>query len=558
MKRYILIIIGALFFSIYVQGEVLVSADDAQNTAMEYYKNVCKDIQGVYKVGKPEKCSLLGKADMWLVPVNDSWILVSSDKRTEAVLARFMHSEKPDLKSFPPAAQYLISCYEHDIAYVRDTCKDCPIRASWQKQPQKLPTQTSPSRTLPSYVAPLLGDIAWAQYGNESWPFDCDKVYNRSCPVITTDQSYLCGHAVAGCVAVAVGQIMRYWKWPYMANVPTTVGGSNKEMHFFEFEHMPSWLSNSSSVTESIVLSNFLRDCGYDMGMNYGESSFTTDAAAVNTFIHFGYDSNSIHNQKKWYTSGWTEILHSNIADGKPVYYTGRTAAIGGEGHTFILDGYDVSGLYHVNLGWGIYYNDYYYIDTITAGGSSFSHWQSAIWGIQPDSANFCPSTIVTMPITTPYWGIARAGSVTLDGVVINSNTECRVYSSSEVRLTVGTEIHNGSKVHIAIKDIPCSSTQNSASLIQRYDHSDIIDNNLEIMERKGDFSIFPNPTKDVLYIQTDMDLKSIRLYNLDGCCLINGKQKELHISHLPVGIYMLQAETTDGQIKKAKVLHYL
>lgn len=555
MKRHILLIVAVLFSPLCVMSEVLVSAEEAQNAAVEYYKKLGINTKGECRSGAPEKFSLLGKADMWLVPVNDNWILVSSDKRTEAILARFTHPTKPDLKSFPPQAQYLISCYEHDIAYVQDTCKDCHVRDNWEKQPVKSPKQGPPINTLPSFVEPLLGDIAWNQYGNESWNPDCEKVYNKFCPPITTNKSYLCGHAVAGCVAVAIAQIMRYWEWPYMADIPTTVGGSIKETHFFGLEASPPWLSNYSTELEVALTAGFLRDCGYDLGMSYGESSGATDAAAVNTFIHFGYNPNTIHNQKKWYTSGWTNILRSEIAAGHPVYYSGRTAGVGGSGHAFILDGYDASGLYHVNLGWGPYYNDYYFIDTITAGGSSYSHWQGAIWGIQPDSTNFCSPVTVTMPITNPYWGIARAGAVTLDGVVMNNNANCRVYSSTEVHLTNGTEIRNGSYVNIAIRNIPCSSIPRQSPM-PKAEETIVADYNTAHPEKKEDFSVTPNPAKDVIHIHTNLEVTSVRLYNTEGSCLIKSTEKELHITHLPTGVYLLRVETTDGIVKQTKVLH--
>jgi len=156
MKRYVFLLI-ALFFVIGVMGETDVSVQEAQEISVSYYSQV-RDITKEYcNVGTPERISLLGLAEMWIVPVNDSWILVSTDKRTEAILARFTTQEKPDLKTYPPAAQY-----------------------------------------------------------------------NKFCPNINTNMQYLCGHAVAGCVAIAVAQIMRYWEWPYAADVPTTIGGSTK------------------------------------------------------------------------------------------------------------------------------------------------------------------------------------------------------------------------------------------------------------------------------------------------------------------------------------------
>ena len=88
MKRHILLI-SALYFSAWIMGGVRVSTEEAQRVAADYYQLVTKNTRGECRAGTPETFSLLGMADMYLVPVNDSWILVSTDKRTEAVLARF-------------------------------------------------------------------------------------------------------------------------------------------------------------------------------------------------------------------------------------------------------------------------------------------------------------------------------------------------------------------------------------------------------------------------------------------------------------------------------------
>ena len=129
MKRHILLII-VICYAMVTMGEMRVSSEEAKEVVTTYYQHVKQRSKGECRIGEPESFTLLGKAEMWLVPVNDSWILVSSDKRTEAILARFSTKEKPDLKSYPRGAQYLISCFEYDIAYARDSCADYPINGS--------------------------------------------------------------------------------------------------------------------------------------------------------------------------------------------------------------------------------------------------------------------------------------------------------------------------------------------------------------------------------------------------------------------------------------------
>jgi len=549
MKRHIILII-AICYAMGIMSEMRVSTEEAKEIATSYYQQVKQISKGECKTGEPESFSLLGKAEMWLVPVNDNWILVSSDKRTEAILARFMTKEKPDLKSYPPGAKYLIGCYEYDIAYVRDSCTDCPTNIVWEKGPKKMISQTFQTRSLPSSVSPLLGDIAWKQYGNNNIDPDCDKVYNKFCPAINTTKPHLCGHAAVGCVAVAMGQIMRYWEWPYMADIPTAIGGSIREKHFYNWNNMPSWLSDSSSMQQVDMTAAFLRDCGYDLNMDYGESSGARNDSAFNSFLHFGYDEETLLCIQRNYTMGWDNKLYTELSEGRPVYYTGMD--YGYYGHAFVLDGYDSFGLFHVNLGWNAGANDYYNIGSTTF---YFPFLQSAIVGIQPDSHSYCDPVVVTS-ITNPFWGIARAGAVTLDGVIINNNADCRVYSSTEVRLTSGTEIRNGSNALISIKDVPCSSSVNAMPSISPNITKSADNSGIEDDRDMCSLTISPNPARDIIRIQSDCELTNIGLYSIDGHCILRGKQAEIYISHLPKGIYIVRVQTDSGRIIQKRIIH--
>ena len=566
MKRHILLI-SALYFSAWIMGGVRVSIEEAQRVATEYYQLVAKDTKGECRAGTPETCSLLGIADMYLVPVNDSWILVSSDKRTETVLARFTTRERPNFNNYPPAAQYLISCYEHDIAYVRDSCTNCPFVEYWKEETQRKNTQNGGSRSNPSSVEPLLGYYqAWGQMGPTSQP--CEYAYNKFCPSIITNNLDLCDHAVVGCIAVAMAQIMWYWHWPYIATVPTTIGGSTNEFRFYNWDMMPEAITGSSSIANVNEIATLLKDCGYSVNMDYGEESLARDEDVIGAMTAaFGYDATSMDLHYKWNTSSWNDYLHNEIASGRPVYYSGRTAVVGGEGHVFVLDGYDAGGLYHANLGWGggdfsyEHNNNYFFIDTITAyniqgGPKKYSYNQAAIWGIQPDSVSFCPA-ITILPIYSAFstFGIARAGAITLDGVVLSSNANWKIYSSTSITLSAGTEIPLGAEAEFAIKDVPCSSAQNTRSCAPKKEKIKMLSPQ-EATNSSNLLSIYPNPAVNGIQIKSEMPLENIFIYNLRGSVVLHSTQNQIDVSPLSKGLYLIRAITTDGQILQTKFIH--
>ena len=56
--------------------------------------------------------------------------------------------------------------------------------------------------------------------------------------------------------------------------------------------------------------------------------------------------------------------------------------------------------------------------------------------------------------------------------------------------------------------------------------------------------SIYPNPTKDLLYIGEGAELYTVKCYNSAGVLLLNAAQvSQIDVSQYPVGIYLLKVE---------------
>lgn len=71
------------------------------------------------------------------------------------------------------------------------------------------------------------------------------------------------------------------------------------------------------------------------------------------------------------------------------------------------------------------------------------------------------------------------------------------------------------------------------------------------------DLSVFPNPAKDIINIDTELeDVTSICLYNLSGAKVqqYSGEQRELHVDAIAKGIYILEVKTIN-KIHVAKVI---
>ena len=59
--------------------------------------------------------------------------------------------------------------------------------------------------------------------------------------------------------------------------------------------------------------------------------------------------------------------------------------------------------------------------------------------------------------------------------------------------------------------------------------------------------SVYPNPTNDLIKVETMEQIKQLRLMTLNGDVLINSTMNELSLSSYPNGIYLLHIETDKG-----------
>ena len=407
-----------------------------------------------HKLTMPEQISPSGRANMWLVPVSDGWILLSGSMKATPILAYIPSLKKPVYDSMPPAAQELLDGYEDYIDYINnDLSKN--IDSRWSEILNYSEEEIAYRASMTSQVGPLL-TVQWGQSGGGSC--GTNKIYNKFCPTVVDPSR--CNKAPAGCVAVAIAQIMWYWNWPYAAQIPQTIGGNDTILTFYDWSKMPTSINNSTSMEEVDMIAGFLRDCGYKLGMNYGAGgSSAGDDDAEKALKAFGYDENTIDLRHKWITSGWTNMLRTNIDNGQPVYYCGYSKVIGGKGHTFVVDGYQTgnSPIYHINWGWKGLYNGWYNIDDAYINDTThYEHWQTAIFGIRP-APRYCTDLTITT-VESPKFCIAQAGTVTLNGVQMSNITDGRVYSSESIILTNGTYISSGCNVVFDIKPVPCTS----------------------------------------------------------------------------------------------------
>jgi len=71
-----------------------------------------------------------------------------------------------------------------------------------------------------------------------------------------------------------------------------------------------------------------------------------------------------------------------------------------------------------------------------------------------------------------------------------------------------------------------------------------------------GDFSIYPNPTADILYIKTpNYSIEKIELYDIAGKQLKEFDGNEINLTNFKIGIYLLKIFTSSNTVLNSKVI---
>jgi PKD repeat protein len=226
------------------------------------------------------------------------------------------------------------------------------------------------------------------------WDQGC--FYNSLCP---TDFGGVCNHVWVGCVATAMGMVMKYHNYPEQGTGSHTYNHSAYGIQTADFgattydwNSMPNTLNNQNTAVATL-----LYHCGVSVNMNYGtggSGAYTQDVrdALVN---YFSYGSSAQYVQRMWYSSGgWENLLISELDSHQPVVYSGQDPNFG---HAFVCDGYQGTNYFHFNWGWSGWNNGYFYVSNLNSGNGNFTNNQAAVVHIAPAPVGPLPSFTVNM-----------------------------------------------------------------------------------------------------------------------------------------------------------------
>jgi len=315
----------------------------------------------------------------------EGFVVVSGEDCTPAILG-YADSGSFDPETCPASVKSFLQGYAEEIQWLRNNSQS----ATRLNVPRFI--------NIKRAISPLL-QTGWDQ----------DEPYNNGCPIFLREEN---GHAVTGCVATAMAQIMRYHEWPTAtkAEIPaydcgTTFQGYDP-IHVasvpagtkLDWANMLYYYYGVESDEEYAAVATLMAAVGASVQMDYkndanGGSSASNSKVATALKTYFDYSPNVRYLHRADYLMDeWYEMLYNELKEGRPVMMGGRSS---GTGHAFVVDGYSSDDYFHINWGWGGYCNGYFLLSVANPGSTQgagatrtpdgYSQDQDAIVGIEPN-----------------------------------------------------------------------------------------------------------------------------------------------------------------------------
>lgn len=314
------------------------------------------------------------------------FIIVAADEAARAVLG-YSLTNPYKVDDVPANLETMLRFYSYEIKWRRDN--NIPITDE-MRQAREAEINGSLLTRASGSVAPLLGEIEWNQ----------SPYYNDYCPDDTP----------VGCVATATSQIMRFWEYPSRGQgTYTSTTKYNGQTLSFDYDYDLNW-DNMPKATLQSANDDIAKFCyGVAVGVNMqftssGSGAFQYDVPRLLTENYKYPDTiqryvrETSHGNYNYTTEEWEAILKTELDAGRPIQYAGyyyNGYSYSG-GHSFVCDGYNESGYFHFNWGWGGISNGYFATDGLQpsalgtgAGAGNFNSLQEILTGIEaPDGGD--------------------------------------------------------------------------------------------------------------------------------------------------------------------------
>ncbi len=505
-----------------------------------------------------------------VVTSNGMAILLSGNKKYPPVLGVYDAGETSIFShnaNIPCGLQCLLNDYREQIALCfTERENDGRCDTAWQF----LIDGQIPGNYNRNSVGPLL-QSQWGQnYSNDRYD---TTAYNQFAPDLDCDSVQRCP---AGCVAVAMGQVMYYWKYPFFAAGSQTL---------FDWCNMSNSLITTNPCYEhnKKAINHLLKTCGRFVDMQYACAGSDAYADTIDDVLklHFWFapEASYIKCTTHYAFHSMMSYVENNLNDGNPVILRAVDPDYGA-GHAFVCDGY-ADGKLHINWGWTGAFDGLYNIDALNVNDFHLSHQFGAVYNIYPQ-IQYIPEDVIDL--TGYYLAVYQYGNYYLPYRIVPNKADTLISASSaaplswrtipagatamyqaheEIVLQDGFTVEAGAEFTAEI--VPCPNCESNRGVAGDADGV-AADEPAEMMTPSRRTpeppqpvaDLYPNPTSGEVTVSVEGEVQSVVILNMMGQPVggwglraMEPGRVTIDVGPLPAGPYLVCVHTPHGTATK-------
>ena len=434
MKKITLTLVALLMAAMPAFSEH-VTVQTAQRAAQSFLNSKMEGNPQIHLIDFAEKASF---PNFYVFGNERCFVIISADDCVHPVLG-YSTDDGFGEDAMPEVIMDWLKAYDDGIAFVKERRLEATteIRKEWNG----LLCGGGLEPKSRNFVKPLIR-TKWSQ----SAPF------NNLCPPDTAN--HLTGHAVSGCGAIAMAQIMNYWEHPvrgigfhsYTPALHQEYGelSVNFSETTYDWDNIKNLYTRGYSSAEALAVATLVYHCGVSVNMDYGPSSSNVAAPILDSAMRYYFDYASTTNyvfKSQYSNTQWISMLKNDLDNLQPLLYRACSDNQGTNAHIFVCDGYDENDLFHFD--WGIIggrFDGYYTIADLHQGSVNYTYGNAAMFGCHPNETSINPPsnvattfngrvvTISWSPVpSSAYYKVYRDGDLIANNLTSTSYTDCNV-----------------------------------------------------------------------------------------------------------------------------------
>ena len=336
MKRRILTLMLLLLTAAFVAEANPVDLRTAREVAVKFMNansevplRGAEDLQLVttYNVSR-------GDAAFYIFNTPNGFVIVSADDCATPILG-YSNEGRFDVDNIPMPLQGFLQDFVEQIQYGIENHLEADETRAQQWAMVRATGRLTNNRT-DEVVGPLLATM-WHQGG----PYTM----------------YVPSGCMAGCTAIAMAQLMKYWEWPEhgFGEHSYTWNGQTLSANFgettYDWANMLDSYDSQATQEQREAVGTLVWHCGVSVDMNYGPDVSRAWLYPSSLIDYFNYSDEMTRESRLDYSDAtWKAKLKDCLDMGRPIHYSGMMSV---GNHAVVCDGYDGNDMFHFNMGWG-------------------------------------------------------------------------------------------------------------------------------------------------------------------------------------------------------------